>query len=127
MLRMIQNYKNKDRGVALIFFVLVFGIMMAFLLMIINTGMLVYQKMRLQSSVDLAAYAGASVQASYMGNQGNADRQVNGSGEDSIQGLNNKILKRYGKLLKDLQFGTIAAAPGFGGMGLAANAAACVA
>ncbi len=95
--------KNR-RGVAAIFFVLVFGVLIGFFMIILNTGVLVYQKMRLQSSVDLAAYAAASVQASYLGNAA--------SNEDSIRGINAQIMERYGRLLNELQFGSIAAWPG---------------
>jgi hypothetical protein len=94
---------NHQRGVAVIFFVIVFGLLLGFLMMVGNTGLLVYQKMRLQSAVDLAAYAGASVKAAYLGN----DR----SGEDSIHAINMKILERYGELLNELQFGYVAPWP----------------
>lgn len=94
--------KNR-RGVAAIFFVLVFGVLIGFFMIILNTGVLVYQKMRLQSSVDLAAYAAASVQASYLGNDA--------SGEDSIRGINARIMERYGRMLNELQFGNIAVWP----------------
>lgn len=88
---------KKQKGVALIFFALTFGMMLTFLLVIINTGTLIYQKMRLQAAVDLAAYSAASVQASYLGNDE--------SGEDSISAINGKILQRWTKLLEDLKSG----------------------
>mgnify|MGYP001005791296 CR=1 FL=1 len=117
--------RTKDsKGVAVIFFVLTLAIMLGFLMMIINSGMLVYQKMRLQSAVDMASYAAASVQASYMGNEGNSERKISGSNEDSIKSLNMQIYKRYLKLLDELQFGWIAPAPGFA-MPTVANIATC--
>lgn len=72
-------------------------------MLVMNTGMLVYQKIRLQTAVDLGAYAGASVQASYLGNET--------SGAESIQYINNKIIERYGRLLEKLKFGTVAMWP----------------
>lgn len=111
-------YKNPKKGVALIFFLLTFGIILGFLMLIMNTGMLVYQKMRLQTAVDLAAYAGASVQASYLGNEA--------SGQESIAALNAKIYQRYGELLEELDFGWVAPWPqGFPDK--ASCAAACIA
>lgn len=99
-----RTHKTKSsRGVVLIYFILILGVMLGFLMLVMNTGMLVYQKIRLQTSVDLAAYAGASVQASYLGNEA--------SGQESIQYINNKILERYGNLLKKLKFGSVVAWP----------------
>lgn len=96
---MILNQENKIRskqkGVALVFFLFVLGILLGFFMLIANTGMLVYQKIRLQTAVDLASYAGASVQASYLGNQS--------SGPDSVKNLNFEIFKRYQELVKELQ------------------------
>src|SRR5688572_18352393 len=91
--------RNKKRGVALIYFALTIGVILGFLMMIANTGLLVYQKIRLQTAVDLAAYSAASVQASYLGN--------GSSGEESIRAINKKIIERYGELVdKDLRFGS---------------------
>lgn len=92
--------RKAKRGVALIYFTLIFGVLLGFTMLIINTGLLIYQKIRLQSAVDMAAYAGASVQAAYYGGHG--------SGEQSIKALNTKIQERYFKLLRDLQYGSIA-------------------
>jgi len=94
---------SNKKGVAAIFFILVFGVLLGFFMVILNTGVLVYQKIRLQSSVDLAAYAAASVQASYLGNDA--------SGEASIRGINARIMERYGRMLNDLQFGNVAVWP----------------
>jgi len=85
---------RKNSAVALVFFMLVLGLSLAFSMVVLNTGLIVYQKMRLQNSVDLAAYAGASVQASYLGNES--------SGEESIVAINNRIIRRYIKLLEDI-------------------------
>ena len=85
------------------FFTLIFAVFLGFTLMVINTALLVYQKIRLQSAVDLASYAGASVQASYLGNQS--------SGEYSIKAMNNKIEERYFQLLKQMDFGTLVPLP----------------
>ncbi len=80
------------------YFLAVLGIVLGFLMLVINTGVIVYQKIRLQTAVDLAAYAGASVQASYLGNQQ--------SGKESIASINQEILKRYQQLTEDLDMGT---------------------
>lgn len=97
--------KTSSRGIAIIFFVAVFGVLLGFFMMVANTGLLIYQKIRLQSAVDLAAYSAASVQASYLGND-------QAPAEESIRGLNQLIVTRYGKLLNDLQFGSKALWPG---------------
>lgn len=93
-----KNQKSR-RGVVLIYFAMIFGVLLASIMMLLNTSVIIYQKIRLQMAVDLASYAGASVQASYLGNDA--------SGEESIRALNQKILSRYGKLLNDLQFGSV--------------------
>lgn len=98
-----ESARSSQKGVAAIFFVLVFGVLIGFFMIILNTGVLVYQKIRLQSAVDLAAYAAASVQASYLGNDA--------SGEESIRAINGRIMERYGRLLNDLQFGNVAIWP----------------
>lgn len=98
-----RSRPKREKGVVLIYFILILGVMLGFLMLVLNTGMLVYQKIRLQTAADLAAYAGASVQASYLGNET--------SGDQSIASINNKILERYGKLLNKLRFGTVAAWP----------------
>lgn len=90
-------------GVATILFVAIFGLLLGFFMMVANTGLLIYQKIKLQTAVDLAAYSGASVQAAYLGNDQ--------SGPDSIRGINQQIVARYGQLLNDLQFGTVAPWP----------------
>lgn len=92
--------RSKTRAVALIYFTLIFGLLLGFTMLITNTGLIIYQKIRLQSAVDMAAYAGASVQAAYFGGHG--------SGEESIKAINGKIQERYFKLLRDLQFGSVA-------------------
>lgn len=90
-----RNYQEKqNRAIALIFFLLVFGLTLSFTMVVLNTGMIVYQKMRLQSATDLAAYAGASVQAAYLGNET--------SGQDSLTAINDRIIRRYIKLLEDI-------------------------
>jgi hypothetical protein len=89
-----KRERNK-KGVAFFFFLMVFGLLLGFLMLVVNTGMIVYQKIRLQTTADLASYAGAAVQASYLGNAS--------SGEDSLRGINFKILQRYSKLTQELQ------------------------
>lgn len=121
---MILKNKNelgqkKQRGVVLVFFLMIFAVLLAFLMVIGNTGLIIYQKIRLQSAVDLAAYAGASVQASYLGNQS--------SGADSIQNLNFEVFKRYQNLIKDLQKVKATAWPNMIGIPGPAGLAACVA
>jgi hypothetical protein len=88
------RFEKSNRAIALIFFLLVFGLTLSFTMVVFNTGMIVYQKMRLQTAVDLAAYAGASVQASYLGNES--------SGQDSLTAINDRIVRRYIKLLEDI-------------------------
>lgn len=117
-MRWVNRLRKQQAGVALLFFIMLIGVFLGFMMLVVNTGMLVYQKIRLQSAVDVAAYAGASVQASYLGNSS--------SGEQSINRINNQILKRYGKLLKDLQFGSRIAWPQ-GIPNFAACAAVCAA
>jgi len=102
---MTLSKKINEKGVALIFFLLVFGVMLGFLMLVINTGILVYQKIRLQTAVDLAAYSAASVQASYLGNEA--------SGDQSIMAINQKIQQRYGNLLNGLRSGYPAVWPQF--------------
>lgn len=94
---------RRPKGVATIFFVIVFGLLLGFFMLVANTGLLIYQKMRLQTAVDLGAYAAASVQASYLGNEQ--------SGDQSLMAINGKIFSRYGELLNDLQFGWVAPWP----------------
>jgi len=96
--------KKKQKGVALIFFTLIFAVFIGFSMMILNSGKLIYEKMRLQSAADLASYAGASVQASYLGDEA--------SKGDSIRNINNQIIQRYFKLLRDLDFGSVSPWPG---------------
>lgn len=91
---MAKLSSQSNRGVAIVFFLLVFGLTLAFTMMVMNTGTLVYQKIKLQSAVDLASYAGASVQASYLGNQS--------SGAGSIKYINRQILERHASLIQDL-------------------------
>ena len=115
----IKFKKNKSqRGVALLYFAMIVGVMLGFLMLVVNTGMLIYQKIRLQTAVDLAAYAGASVQASYLGNKS--------SGEQSIKAINLKIFKRYIDLLNEEKFGSVAPWP-FGFPDPGSCAAACMA
>jgi len=101
----ILPLRRNSRGIAIIFFVAVFGVLLGFFMMVANTGLLIYQKIRLQSAVDLAAYSAASVQASYLGND-------QAPAEESIRGLNQLIFARYGKLINDLEFGSKAFWPG---------------
>ncbi len=98
-----KRSRETESGIAVIFVAAVFGLLLGFFMMVANTGLLIYQKIRLQTAVDLGAYSAASVQASYLGNAA--------SGEDSILGMNQKIIARYGDLLDDLQFGTAAPWP----------------
>lgn len=93
------HQKNK-KAVALIFFTLIFATFLGYTMLIMNTGRVIYQKIRLQSAVDLAAYAGASVQASYLGNGSSA--------EDSIRSINQKIKDRYSQLLEEAQSVSVA-------------------
>jgi len=99
----LLHFKGQRHGIAVVFFAAVFGLLLGFMMMVANTGLLIYQKMQLQTAVDLAAYAGASVQASYLGNDQ--------SGEDSIKAINQKIFSRYGDLLDELQFGSVVPPP----------------
>ena len=85
--------KNRS-GVALVFFALIFGMFLAFFMLIINSGVMIWQKMRLQTAVDLGSYAAASVSSAYLGNYT--------SGDQSIQGKNNKIREKYFDLLEDI-------------------------
>lgn len=94
-----SGFRKAHRGVALIFFAMIFGVFLGFTMLVMYTGLMVFQKVRLQSATDLAAYAGASVQASYLGNSS--------SGEDGIKAINNKIQRRYQDLLDDMDFGTV--------------------
>lgn len=102
-MRKFLTNKGQKRGIAVVFFAAVFGLLLGFMMMVANTGLLIYQKIQLQTAVDLAAYAGASVQASYLGNDQ--------SGEDSIRAINQKIMSRYGRLLNELQFGSVVPPP----------------
>lgn len=99
---MRNDFRKSRRGVALIFFMLVFGLILGFFMLIANTGLIVYQKMRLQTATDMAAYAGAAVQATYLNNS---------QSEDSIYRINQMIQLRYSQLLNDLKFGSKAAWP----------------
>lgn len=114
-------FRRSKKATALVFFTLIFSVFLGFTMLVMNTGRLIYQKMRLQSAVDLAAYAGASVQASYLGNQS--------SGAESVKGVNAKIQDRYFQLLEDLQNVSFAPFPGVfpGAAGLPACIAACTA
>lgn len=94
---------HRRSGVASVLFVAVFGLLLGFFMIVANTGLLIYQKIKLQAAVDLAAYSAASVQAAYLGNEA--------SGDNSIEAINGQIISRYGKLLNDLQFGTVAPWP----------------
>ncbi|MGA0164540.1 MAG: pilus assembly protein TadG-related protein, partial [Bdellovibrionota bacterium] len=87
----IYHFKKRssERAVAVVYFALIFSFLMGFLMLAANTGRLVYHKMKLQSSVDLAAYAGASVQAAYLGSES----------PDSIKQINAKIMDHYIDLL----------------------------
>ncbi|MGA0164672.1 MAG: TadE/TadG family type IV pilus assembly protein, partial [Bdellovibrionota bacterium] len=85
--------KRFQAGVAVVYFSLVLSFLMGFFMLAANTGRLVYHKMRLQSSVDLAAYSGAAVQASYLGSDS----------ENSIKRINAKIQGHYRKLLEEIQ------------------------
>jgi len=87
------NRKN-HHGVALVFFALIFGMFLAFFMLIINSGVMIWQKMRLQTAVDLGSYAAASVSSAYLGNYT--------SGEQSIQAKNFKIREEYFQLLEDI-------------------------
>lgn len=87
--------KSSERAVAVVYFALIFSFLMGFLMLAANTGRLVYHKMKLQSSVDLAAYAGASVQASYLGSES----------PESIKHINAKIMDHYIDLLAELDSG----------------------
>jgi len=111
------TFKKSNKAVALIFFTLIFAVFLGFFAMVMNSGDLVLKKIRLQSAVDLAAYSGASIQASYLGNLS--------SGEQSIRNINGKIQERYFKLLDDLQ--VINSAPWPQGIpNIGACVAACV-
>lgn len=92
---MLMNIRKKrfQAGVAVVYFSLVLSFLMGFFMLAANTGRLVYHKMKLQSSVDLAAYSGAAVQASYLGSDS----------ENSIKRINAKIQQRYVKLLDDIK------------------------
>ncbi len=115
--RLRITVSTSRRGVAMIFFVLVFGLLLGFFMLIANTGMLIYQKVRLQTAVDLASYAAAAVQASYLGNRA--------SGEESISSINYEIMERYQKLLADLQNQQWAPWPNMIAIPGAAGAVAC--
>lgn len=82
------------RGIALIYFALVFGMLVGFFALVLNTGLLIWQKMRLQTAVDLGSYAAASVASAYLGN--------NSSNTESIQAKNFEIRKEYFDLLEEI-------------------------
>lgn len=88
--------RQNTKAVAMIFYLMIVGFVLSFLMMVVNTGMIIHQKMKLQASVDLAAYAGASVQASYFGNAQSFE------GEESIVSINNKIMGEYQQLIEDI-------------------------
>lgn len=104
------NLRNQKRGVAVIFFAMIFGVLLAFSVIVVNTGMLVYQKIRLQSAVDLASYAGASVQAYFLGNEDISDLDNMGFEEqrNSLIEINRQIKDRYFQLMNnEMTFGSV--------------------
>ncbi len=90
--RICLKKSRRQKGVAIVYFALIFSFLMGFLMLAANTGRLVYHKMKLQTSVDLAAYAGASVQAAYLGSDS----------AESIKQINSKIMDHYVNLLSRL-------------------------
>lgn len=91
-----RHRRGNSKGVAVFFMVGVIGIVLGFLMLVVNTGMIVYQKIRLQTAADLAAYSAAAVQASYLGTISTSQEP------NSIAGINNAILKRYEQLQKEM-------------------------
>jgi hypothetical protein len=91
-----QMFKKRSQsGVALIFFTMVFGLFLGFFMIVINSGFMVWQKVRLQTATAMAAYTAASVAAAYLGNYENT--------ENSVQGKNQKIMNEYFDLLETLK------------------------
>ncbi|TVQ79211.1 MAG: hypothetical protein EA369_05470 [Bradymonadales bacterium] len=91
---LFHTRQRGQRAVAMVFFLLVFGLTLSFTMVVFNTGLIVHQKIRLQTATDLAAYAGASVQASYLGNES--------SGQESLTAINDRIVRRYIRLLEEI-------------------------
>ncbi len=87
-------HPSSRRAIALVFFTMIFGLFMGFFMLVINSGFMVWQKIRLQTATDMAAYSAASVAANYLGNYS--------SGENSIQAKNFKIREEYFKLIEDI-------------------------
>lgn len=65
-----------SKGQVSIFLVFLFQILFVFFAMVVNVGLLVYYKINLQNSVDLAAYYGAMKQAEMLNTIGHINYQI---------------------------------------------------
>lgn len=70
-----SQYQN-SRGQVSVFLIFLFQVLFVFFAMIINVGMLVYYKINLQNSVDLAAYYASMKQAEMLNTIGHVNYQI---------------------------------------------------
>ncbi len=74
-----RNDLTKSSGQVSIFLVFLFQVLFVFFAMIVNVGLLVYYKINLQNSVDLAAYYAAMKQAEMLNTIGHINYQIHQS------------------------------------------------
>lgn len=74
--KIMENKKHQSAGQVSIFLVFLFQVLFVFFAMVINVGLLVYYKINLQNSVDLAAYYGAMKQAEMLNTIGHINYQI---------------------------------------------------
>jgi hypothetical protein len=75
MSRMRQRWNNSEGQIA-VFLALIFQVLFVFFAMSVNVGMIVYQKINLQNSVDMAAYYGAMKQAEVLNAMAHINFQI---------------------------------------------------
>lgn len=76
MVNLRQQKRCRTKGQVSIFLVFIFQVLFVFFAMIVNVGLLVYYKINLQNSVDLAAYYAAMKQAESLNTIGHINYQI---------------------------------------------------
>jgi len=74
--KLLPTRTKGSKGQVSLFLVFIFQILFVFFAMVVNVGMLVYYKINLQNSVDLAAYYGAMKQAEMLNTIGHINYQI---------------------------------------------------